>query len=760
MSSTRQGDGSETVPIAHAFHSDDDEDDIDVNGVLQNSRSQSSSQRIGNREQSRGDTFHVQFSRFWRKIPSSWSVERDPAIALRQVLILLGFLSLCIFIFSVPGLLYVISPRAPTPPGTAPDLDEAASLISGPNGAVAADHPECSELGVKVMRDMHGNAVDAMVSTVLCQGVLAPFASGLGGGAFILIHDSQSFTSKFYDARETAPKAATMNMFRNSSSSRFGGLAVAVPGELRGLYTAHKEWGVLKWEDLVNPVVEIAENAKVGPFLALKLKQMNETIFSSDSLRRIFTKKVPTAKQDTRKDAVASAELPGVRRIFETNQSLSLLVRGVIDSLEDGSVVTDANDKDQHGVSASNSTSERNATYRDVLLEAGDKLENEELTKTLREIASKGPDAFYAHRSERLSKDIRDAGGVMTADDVKNYKVKIRPVVTSSYQGFTILGAPLPSTGGMSVGLALNMILEMQFRKKGRNSVSYQLLTETLKWVFGARMGLGDPDFVPSAEWYSRRMLTRREAVTRVFRTRKDRTFRPQYYSKRISTSKLEGGTAHVSILDKNGTAVSVTSSINLPFGAGLVSANTGVLLNDQMDAFTTSVTRTNAYGMYPSPENFVQGGKRPISSMCPTIVLNGDKVFLIVGGSGGPKATSGVLQTLINVIDFGDRLSEAISAPRIHHQLVPNEVSIEGANSTSCKEAHALSRPSEDGGEHGWPYWQSVCTALKENGHHLVGPAVHGAVQAVLVPDALGKGEGLIYAASDPRRIGKAAAY
>ncbi|CAN8073566.1 unnamed protein product [Agarophyton chilense] len=761
MSSANEDNNTVRIPLTSAEHeNEDDDDDLDANGIIQNEDPHRALSQTTHNDIQSWEAFSNQFSRLWSKVPPSWSVERNPIIALRQLMYLVGFISLSIFVFSVPSLLYVISPQAPTPPGTAPNLDEAASMIKGANGAVAADHPLCSELGVKVMRDMNGNAVDAMVSTVLCQGVLAPFASGLGGGAFILIHDTRSATSRFYDARETAPMAATTKLFRNASSSRFGGLAIAVPGELRGLYMAHKDWGTLEWKEVVDPVVEVAENAKVGQFLGIKLKQMNETVFSSSSLRKIFTKTVPTQKTKTEKDAVAAVELAGVRRNVNVSNDLSTNFRGVIETLADESVVTDANDKDQHGVSLDKENEIGNDTYKIVLLEAGDDLGNMELVNTLKAIALNGPDAFYVNLSTKIAEEVRAAGGVMTADDIKRYQVKSRKVFSSSYQGFTVIGAPLPSTGGMSIGLALNMILEMRFRKKGRNSLTYQLLTETLKWVFGARMGLGDPDYVPGAEWNARRMLTRREAVKRAFRVREDRTYEPNFYSKRISTSILEGGTSHVSVLDKNGTAVSVTSSINLPFGAGLVSESTGVLLNDQMDAFTTSLTRANAYGMYPSPENIVKGGKRPISSMCPTIILYKGEVYMIVGGSGGPKATSGVLQTILNVLDFGDRLAESISAPRIHHQLVPNEISIEAANSTTCEEAHAFLRPNEGNGEHGWPYWKSVCVALKENGHHVVGPAVHGAVQAILAPDALGRGEGLVYAASDPRRIGKAAAY
>lgn len=662
-----------------------------------------------------------------------------------------------------------MSPQAPTPPGTAPDLDEAASMISGKSGAVAADHPDCSELGVRVMREMDGNAVDAMVSTALCQGVLAPFASGLGGGAFILVYHAESGTSAFYDARETAPAAARMQLYRkNATTAKFGGLAVAIPGELKGVYEVHKEWGRLQWHELVEPVVEIAKAAKVGQFLAIKLKQMNETIMASPSLKAVFTKKVPLKKTQSEQDAAASVELPGVRRDAQTDAT----VRGVVETLNDQSVVADANDKDKHGVSTSDpSAPNANATYTFELLQEGDRIVNDALVETLRKIAKKGPDALYIDMAAKLAAEIKAAGGVATKDDFNNYEIESRFPITCNYHGFTVLGAPLPSAGGVSIGMALNMIREMQFRRLGRNSNSYKRLTETLKWVFGARMGLGDPSFVDGTDRQIWKMLSRREAVKRVFRIDSDRTYGPKHYSNRISSSRLEDGTSHISILDSNGTAVSMTSTINLPFGAGLVSSSTGILFNDQMDAFTTSLTRTNAFGLYPSNENRVEGGKRPISSMSPTILIRDGEVYMVIGGSGGPKAVSGVLQTILNVVDYGDQIADAISAPRLHHQLIPNEVSLEGANGTTCEQAHTLLRPSGGNGATGtsaWKYWTSVCNSLKEAGHRVTGPAIHGAVQAVVVPDALislrlkakGTSERRIYAASDPRRIGKAAAY
>ncbi|CDF37065.1 unnamed protein product [Chondrus crispus] len=766
-----------TLPLTRAASADDA--DLDSHGLVAgvSPRSSPRSSLLSSPRLAPDDrTLFERFCRAWRRVPARWSVERDPHIAFTQLATLCAFVSLFVFVFSVPAILSFVAPRAPTAPGTAPGLDEAASMLSGKRGAVAADHPLCSELGVRVLQEMHGNAVDAMVSTVLCQGILAPFASGLGGGAFILIHHMPTAVSSFYDAREVAPAAAKMVLFKkNATHAKFGGLSIAVPGELRGLYDAHQQWGVLKWKQVVEPTIEIAENAKVGKFLAVKLQQMNETILASPSLTKIFTKKVLTKKAKSEQDAAASVELPGVRRQAGDGDDLleRSAARGVVETLNDDSVVTDANDKDNHGVSAQGATpaEDGNATYTVKLLEEGDEMVNAALVKTLKSVARKGSDAVYQDLAASLAEEIREAGGIMTTEDIEQYRAIVRHPIRSKYHGFEVIGAPLPSAGGVSIAMALNMVRELNFRRKGRNSVTYKLLTETLKWVFGARMGLGDPGFVTGAERQVWSMLNRREALKRVFRIKDDRTFGPKHYSDKITMSRLEDGTSHVSILDSNGTGVAVTSTINLPFGSGVMSVRSGILLNDQMDSFTTSASRSNAYGMYPSKENGVEGGKRPISSMSPTIVLRNGRVYMVLGGSGGPKAVSGVLQTMLNVVDFGDWLADAISAPRVHHQLVPNEVSLEGANGTTCEQTHALQRPSGGNGvsrKEAWKYWESVCKALQDTGHRVSGPAVHGAVQAIVAPAALlnprqlrKKGaDSLIYAASDARRIGKAAVY
>lgn len=539
------------TPLTAGLVNSREDDDIDSAGLVPLSQqrpfvSSSSSYR----------TLSAGFNRLWRRLPDSWSGETDSERALGNLLTLASFIALCVFVFALPSLLHFVSPQAVTPPGTAPNVDEASPMISGLSGAVAADHPDCSALGVKVLNEMSGNAVDAMVATVLCQGVLAPFASGIGGGAFILVHSAAKQTSRFYDAREIAPSASTRTMFvkaKKASASRFGGLAVGVPGELRGLHKAHADWGVLPWSDVVLPAAKLAKESTVGPLLALRLKQMNNTVHASPSLTAIFTKKKQRrhTAADAQSTAAASVELPGVRRSVkkEANQKKNAASDpGRRDGVE-MSDPDDANNSDLHGVTSlpPNAAVDGNATYVNVVLEEGDPIRNLQLASTLRHIAERGPDFFYDTLAANFSRDIRDAGGIMKKSDISSYRVVVREPLVSHYHNVKILGAPLPSSGGACVGMTLNILEGFKFRSFGRNALAYGRLVEALKWVFAARMELGDPAFVPRAKTAVSRMLSRRLAMKIRGRIDVSRTYGPSHYGRRIRATARDSGTTHVS---------------------------------------------------------------------------------------------------------------------------------------------------------------------------------------------------------------------
>jgi gamma-glutamyltranspeptidase len=789
----RDGDSEVTVPLTSA---EDGEADLDAGGVVDAGFS-----GAGVKARSRGlfpahsspqspallpsqaagavkppGAFEVLFRALWRRLPATWSCERDPDVALRSLSLLVAFLALCVFIFALPSFLHHLAPSAITPPGTAPVLDSGASLVAGEHGAVAADNPECSRLGVKVLRDLGGNAIDAAVATLLCQGVLAPVASGLGGGAIILVHfagnDSMPTNTSIIDAHVVAPAATRKTSFaKNKTASIWGGLAVAVPGELRGLEMAHRLWGRVPWKELVDPVADIAEEATVSPLMARRIAMLNKTIFASPSLTAMFTKgdtgalKDPDAavpgeaskeKEDKRKSAESALEVPGVRRSVANDPK---------GGKEDLGVKPDEIPVPNSNVTGTVARNETNA----VLLREGDKLSNPALVAALRQVANGGADVFYSEWADVLAQEVVTEGGVIKAADIESYEPILRRPITSFYHGLKVVGAPPPSSGGACVAMALNILEGLEFRKHGRNGPTYRMFVETLKFVFSARARLGDPAFVPRVHGILKKMLSKQGAMTVRAEIEYDsaKTHEPGFYSRDgiLGVSSLrDGGTTHVSIIDADGNAVSVTSTINLPFGAGFASEKTGIIFNNAMDSFSTARSQDES-GPQSFRENEVMPGKRPLSSMSPTIVLHNDIPYLAIGGSGGPRIISSTLQTLLNVIDWGDSLGDAISAPRLHHQLIPNVVSMESVRPESCELYRALTRPSGSSPGGSWSYWPSVCKALKAASHNVTGPVLDGAVLAVQAITGARRSDGelgkrRLFASSDPRKIGLAAAY
>eukprot|EP00172_Hildenbrandia_rubra_P002296 Plantae.Rhodophyta-Hildenbrandia_rubra.ctg3045.p1 GENE.Plantae.Rhodophyta-Hildenbrandia_rubra.ctg3045~~Plantae.Rhodophyta-Hildenbrandia_rubra.ctg3045.p1 ORF type:complete len:732 (-),score=140.97 Plantae.Rhodophyta-Hildenbrandia_rubra.ctg3045:2629-4824(-) len=674
----------------------------------------------------------------WTALPAWWNGEREADDSMKNFCQLVSFVLLAFFIFWLPVALKMISPEAPQIPGVAPDLVDGAKLVTGENGVVAADNGECSKLGVKILSD-GGNAVDAMVGVVLCQGVLAPFASGLGGGAFILIH-TMGKEPEFYDARETAPGGASENMFKNRPNATLtGGLSVGVPGELKGIYEAHKSYGRVEWKKLLIPVVELANDGPVSAYFAEQLVKHNSTIMKSPSLRATYTKKAGAGAEkaaEVAENAAASDSLP-TRRDIERDVSI-----------------------ESDGEKGSNSTEEK--SHR-ILLVEGDRLKQPRLAHTLAMIADRGASAFYDELASNISSDVQAAGGIMTAEDILNYNVVKRTPLVTNYHGLRVVGAPPPSSGGACIAMGLNILQGMRLRSSGRNAQSLHLLAETFKFIFGHRPGLADPDHEPSVKNIVKSMLSQREAWKVRRKIHSTKTYRPSYYAKDLLYIPEDDGTSHISILDANGTAVALTTTINGAFGSKVLSESTGILLNNEMDDFSTSQDTPNQFGLYPSRVNRIKPLKRPLSSMSPTIVLRGDTPFMVVGGSGGPRIITSTFQTLINVLDFGDDIATAVSAPRLHHQLIPNVLSMESINSSSCEMHHAFK--NSNGGVP-WKYWTSTCKFFRDVvKHHVSGPALDGCVQGIVVPQTLNRSSDdnapkKMFAASDPRKIGLSAAY
>lgn len=737
--------------------------------------------------------------RAWSHSASRAGFEPDRAIASSNLRLLFAFVLLFALVFSIPTALDFIAPRAATLPGTAPRVDQAASVVHGEHGAVAADTALCSKLGVRVLQDLQGNAVDAAVAAMLCQGVLSPYASGLGGGAFILVHFAGNQTAPpagaFLDARETAPHQVDPRVYlKNVTASRIGGAAVAVPGELRGLEAVHRRWGRVGWAQLVVPVVELAEEAVVGPMLARRLLQMNETIFASPSLSAIFTRPRRTAASILGLVPPSPAATPAAAPANDTSGLLPVLRA---DAAAENAVETlggkeDLGNDDARrqpppakaapqakgagtgfaGKGAADSAApppSKPSSTGPVLLKEGDKLHNQALIDTLKSIATRGADHVYLDLAQVLAGEVNAAGGKMTAKDLEGYEPVWREPLLSRYEGLTVLGAPPPSAGGPSIAMALNILEGLHLHRDGRNGRTYLKMVEVFKYVFGARSKLGDPTFVPSVPGQVNKMLSKRTAITlrSWLNLPRAKTRDPTYYAPDgiLRAAQTEAGTSHISIVDSENNAVAITSTINLPFGAGLASARTGFLYNNQMDSFSTSPNRPNAFGLLQPKENNIKPGKRPISSMSPTIVMYKKAPYLVIGGSGGPRIVSATIQAIVNVIDWGDVLGDALSAPRVHHQLDPNVLWMESIQPEKCELYRPLMRPSGATPGGSWSYWPSVCKALKEADHNVTGPSLDGCVQAVQLSRGVRQKDGSVagrrlYAASDPRKIGLAAAF
>ncbi len=303
----------------------------------------------------------------------------------------------------------------------------------------------------------------------------------------------------------------------------------------------------------------------------------------------------------------------------------------------------------------------------------GDKHIQSDLAQTLIEIAAGGPDAFYKGRvAAQVEKASRERGGILTAQDFADYKVTESTPIQCSYRGYGILSAPPPSSGGVTICEILNILEGYDIKALGfRSAQSVHLIVEAMRHAYMDRNTyLGDPAFVKNP---LERLLSKDYAAK----------VRAQIGDKATPSKAVQPGimphekteTTHYSVVDKDGNAVSVTYTINGLFGAGVVAPGTGFLLNNEMDDFTIKPGVPNLFGLVQGKANSVAPGKRPLSSMSPTIVTKDGKVLLVLGSPGGSRIITIVLQAIMNVVDYGMTPQEAVDAPRIHHQWLPDEV-------------------------------------------------------------------------------------
>ncbi|MET4228777.1 gamma-glutamyltranspeptidase/glutathione hydrolase [Bradyrhizobium sp. I1.8.5] len=545
--------------------------------------------------------------------------------------------------------------------------------VAAQNGMVVSAQHLATQVGVDVLK-RGGNAVDAAVAVGYALAVVYPAAGNLGGGGFMTIQLADG-RKTFLDFRETAPKAATANMYLDKDGnvikgiSTKGHLAVGVPGSVSGMEYAREKYGTMKRADLLAPAIQFAEQGFV-------LDQGD-----IDLLR--------TATDDFKDDPASSA-------IFLNNGQ-------------------------PFGV--------------------GDRLLQSELAKTLREISSKGTDGFYKGWVGSAIVASSQAGkGLLTQDDLDGYKTRELAPVECDYRGYHVISAPPPSSGGVVICEILNILEGYPLKELGYHSAqAVHVQIEAMRHAYVDRNSyLGDPDFVknPLDRLLDKNYATKIRAVIDPNKAAISKDIKP-------GVAPHEGSnTTHYSIADKDGNAVSVTYTLNDWFGAKVTAAKTGVLLNDEMDDFTAKVGVPNLYGLVQGEANAIAPGKRPLSSMSPTIVTKDGKTVMVVGTPGGSRIITAVLQTMINAIDYGMNAQEAVDMPRIHQQWLPDMTNVEN---------YALS-----------PDTQKI---LEGMGHKFgpPQPANHLAVIILGAPSLNGEqvGNNRYYGANDPRRnSGLAAGY
>lgn len=361
-----------------------------------------------------------------------------------------------------------------------------------------------------------------------------------------------------------------------------------------------------------------------------------------------------------------------------------------------------------------------------AFFEPGETLVQADLANTLQKIADEGVDGFYkGETAEKIAKAVQAAGGRITVEDMAGYKPVLRDPVRGEYRGYEIVSMPPPSSGGAHIIQILNVLEEYPVSFLGHNSAdTIHLMAEAMKRAYADRSEyLGDSDFVdvPLAEITSKAYAGDIRAGISLNAATPSVTIKPGDLAPYKSDQ-----TTHFSIVDKDGNAVSNTYTINFSYGSGMVADGTGVLMNNEMDDFAAKPGVPNAYGLIGGDANAVEGGKRPLSSMSPTIVMKDGEVFLVTGSPGGSRIITTTLQVIMNVIDHGMNVAEASFAPRIHHQWLPDEIRIEDGISPD------------------------TIRLLEQRGHKVSEQSVMGSTQSILVD----KESGYLFGASDPRRV------
>ena len=545
-----------------------------------------------------------------------------------------------------------------------------AATVEARRGAVAAEHRLASEAGVEMLQ-RGGNAVDAAAAAALATGVVNPSSSGIGGGGFMVLWDAGRGRATTIDFRESAPHRAREDMF------------VRADGSLD------------------------AEGSKTGPLavgvpgelrgLALALARHGRLRFAD-----VVQPAIRIARDGFAIEAHLAAQIASGRDRLAADPELARVFLH-----EDGSPRLE-----------------------------GEVLRRPALAATLERLAQEGIEDFYGGEIAadllRATSGPRGRGLALDAADLADYRPIEREPLRLRYRGRTILAMAPPSSGGGVLGEVLGVLGAYDLESIGRDGATWlHLLADTLKAAFADRAAwYGDPAFTPVP---LTRLLGAKHLDGLRSRLRASRAVPSADFAPRPAATD-DAGTSHISVVDSDGNAASLTTSVNTGFGAGLAVPGRDIVLNNTMDDFAAQPGKPNAFGLVGSGANAIAAGKRPLSSMTPVIVLEGGRVRLVAGASGGPLIITSTLQTLVGVIDFGLDARQAVEAPRIHHQWMPEVLMVEEAVPAATK------------------------ASLKKLGHKVVALPPRASVQAI---EVTGRGASRrLQATSDPRKGGHPAAW
>ena len=458
-----------------------------------------------------------------------------------------------------------------------------------------------------------GNAVDAAVATGIALAVTLPRAGNLGGGGFMLVHMANSDQTIAIDYREMAPKAAHRDMYLDENG------------------------------DVDNKKARFS-HASIGvPGTVAGLAHALEK-YGTMSWKEVLAPAIKLAEE-------------GILVSYDTSESFK---------------------SRQKLLTANEATAQTFFKKNGVPYEAGEVLIQSDLAKTLKHLAEHGPEEFYQGKiAELIAEDMEKHDGLITLEDLANYKVVEREVVRTTYRGYEVVSMPPTSSGGVHVAQMLNILEQYPVKENGSGSAqNIHLLAESMKLAYADRSEyLGDPDHVDvpikglTSKAYAQE-LAAKISLNKALPSSKIKPGKPAPYESPETT--------HFSVMDKFGNAVANTYTLNFSYGSGIVIPGTGIIMNNVMDDFSSKPGVPNGFGLIGGEANSIQPTKRPLSTMTPTMILKDGEPFVVLGSPGGSRIITTVLQVVMNIIDHDMNIAEAVHAPRIHHQWLPDQLELE----------------------------------------------------------------------------------